>query len=220
MTVGAKICGLSDLAGVDAAIAGGAAMVGFVFYPPSPRHLEPAGAAPLAARASGAAERVGLFVDPDDAQLEATLKTVDLDWIQLHGAETPTRAAAIRTRFDKPVMKALRVRSAADVAAAGDYAGLVDRLLFDAPPPDRADALPGGNGEAFDWRLLKGADVATPWMLAGGLTPDTVAAAIAESGATMVDVSSGVESAPGVKDTGMIQAFLTATRAAGPRDAA
>jgi len=207
-----KICGVNDAAGFDAAVAAGADLIGFVFFPPSPRAVTPAEAAALSARADGGPERVGLFVDPDDALLEAVLAALSLDVIQLHGEETPARAAAIRARFGLPVMKALGVAVPADLDALAGYAPVVDRFLLDAKPPPGA-ALPGGNAAAFDWRLVAGAAIPRPWLLAGGLTPDNVAEALRQSGAPGVDVSSGVERARGVKDPARIAAFVAAARA-------
>jgi phosphoribosylanthranilate isomerase len=206
----AKICGLREAATVDAAVAAGADMLGFVFFPPSPRAVTPAMAAPLAARA-GPALRVGLFVDPDDALLAATLATVPLDLLQLHGAETPARCAAIRSRFGRPVMKALGIGSRADLAQLAGFAPAVDRFLLDAKAPPGA-TLPGGNAAPFEWAVLAGADIPRPWLLAGGLTPANVAEAIRVSGAPGVDVSSGVERARGVKDAGLIADFLRAAK--------
>ena len=206
-----KICGVNDAAGFDAAVAGGADMIGFVFFPPSPRAVTPAGAAALSARASGGPERVGLFVDPDDALLDAVLAALPLDVIQLHGEESPVRAAAIGARTGRPVMKAIGVAVPADLDQLAAYAPVVDRFLLDAKPPPGA-ALPGGNAAAFDWRLTAGRAIPRPWLLAGGLTPLTVAEAIRQSGAPGVDVSSGVERARGVKDPALIAAFIAAAR--------
>jgi phosphoribosylanthranilate isomerase len=216
-----KICGLNDAAGLDAAVAAGADMVGFVFYPPSPRAVTPARAAALAARhGPGGPRRVGLFVDPTDAEIAAALAALPLDLIQLHGAETPPRCAEIRARFGLPVMKALGVATAADLEALEAYAPVVDRLLLDAKPPPGA-ALPGGNAAAFDWGLTAGRPIPRPWLLAGGLTPETVAGAIRTSGAPGVDVSSGVERARGVKDPERIARFVrTAHGRAAPPDPA
>jgi len=207
-----KICGVNDAAGFDAAVAAGADFIGFVFFPPSPRAVTPGQAAALAARAAGGPQRVGLFVDPDDALLAAVLAVVQLDLIQLHGEETPERAAAVRARFGRPVMKALGVAAPADLARLADYAPAVDRFLLDAKPPPGAP-LPGGNAAPFDWRLVAGRAIPRPWLLAGGLTPENVAAAVRQSGAPGVDVSSGVERARGVKDPGKIAAFVAAARA-------
>ena len=207
-----KICGIKDLAGLEAARMAGADMVGFVFFPPSPRAVTPGEAAMLARSYTLGPKRVGLFVDPDDATLAGTLAEVPLDILQLHGEESPGRVGEIRTRFGKPVMKALGIGSKADLAHLSDYADQVDYFLLDARPPP-GSALPGGNALAFDWALMKGESPPRPWLLAGGLTPDNVAAAIAASGASGVDVSSGVERARGVKDPAAIAAFVTAARA-------
>ncbi|MDE2016370.1 MAG: phosphoribosylanthranilate isomerase [Hyphomicrobiales bacterium] len=208
-----KICGLSTPETVEAALAAGADMVGFVFFAKSPRNVAPETAGALAAPARGRARVVALTVDADDALIEAIGAALAPDLHQLHGRESPARAAAIRDRSGVPAMKALAVAARTDVAAAEAYADAVERILFDAKPP-RDSALPGGNGRAFDWSLLAGYAGATPWMLSGGLGPDNVAEAIRISGAREVDVSSGVESAPGVKDVGLIRAFVAAAKAA------
>jgi phosphoribosylanthranilate isomerase len=213
MPVAAKICGLNDAAAVAAAVSGGARYLGFVFYPPSPRHVSPAEAKALTAAVPAGVTRVGLFVDADDPAIAATLDAVTLDLLQFHGAETPERVAAAKRRFGLPVMKAITVAGVEDVARAEHYFGAADRLLFDAkPPPGRAGALPGGNGLAFDWHLLGTRDWPVPWMLSGGLNADNLAEAVATAHATAVDVSSGVESRPGVKDAEKIAAFLAAAR--------
>jgi len=217
MRVLVKICGLADAAGVDAAVEAGADMLGFVFYPPSPRAVTPAAAAALSARHPGGPLRVGLFVDADDATLRAALAAVPLDLLQLHGSEPPDRVQEIRRRFGLPVMKAVGIATRSEVAEAIAAFGLAcDRLLFDAKPPPEGTpgALPGGNAAAFDWSVLRGASVPVPWLLAGGLTPANVARAIAVSGAPGVDVSSGVERTRGVKDPALIRAFVAAARAA------
>ncbi len=206
-----KICGVNSPVALDAAVAAGADMLGFVFFPPSPRALTPADAAALSAFDTGGAERVGLFVDPTDAEIEAVLAALPLDVIQLHGSETPERCAAVRARFGLPVMKALGVASPSDLDALAGYAPAVDRFLLDAKPPAGAE-LPGGNAAAFDWSLVSGRAVPRPWLLAGGLTPDNVARALAESGAPGVDVSSGVEKARGVKDPALVNAFVAAAK--------
>ena len=206
-----KICGVRDAAGFDAAAEAGAAMVGFVFYPPSPRAVTPGEAAALSARLDGGPVRVGLFVDPEDALLDAVLAALPLDLIQLHGAEDPARCAAIRARTGRPVMKALGIAGPEDLAVLEAYAPAVDRFLLDAKPPPGA-ALPGGNAAAFDWRLPACRAIPRPWLLAGGLTPETVAEALRQSGAPGVDVSSGVERARGVKDPARIAAFVAAAR--------
>ncbi|HZK91063.1 MAG TPA: phosphoribosylanthranilate isomerase [Stellaceae bacterium] len=210
MSVAAKICGLSSEAAVAAAVAGGAAYVGFVFYPPSPRSVGPARAGELCAAVPAGVKRVALFVDADDAAIAAALAAAPIDILQFHGAETPERVAGAKRRFGRAVMKAIPVAGPDDVAAAARYEEAADLLLFDAKPPRRADALPGGNGLAFDWRLIAGRDWRLPWMLSGGLTAALLPEAVRISGATAVDVSSGVESAPGRKEVDKIHAFLAA----------
>jgi phosphoribosylanthranilate isomerase len=208
-----KICGLKTAETMDAALAAGADMVGLVQFPASPRHLDAAAAAALADRARGRAEIVLLTVDADDAALAGLIETIRPGWLQLHGRESPERVAAVRRRFGLPVMKALGVREAADLAVVPAHAAVADRLLFDAKPP-RDATRPGGNGLAFDWRLLAALDPAVPFMLSGGLGPETVAEAVRLVRPFGVDVSSGVERAPGEKDTGLITAFVRAARAA------
>jgi phosphoribosylanthranilate isomerase len=215
MSLGIKICGLSTEETLDAAIGAGASMVGFVFYPPSPRAVTPAQVARLIRPVPPHVTKVGLFVDPDDGLLDRTLTLVGLDLIQFHGLEPPERAAQIRERFRRPVMKAIRVGAAADVEIAQRYLGAADRLLFDAQPPKRPDALPGGNGEPFDWSLLAGRSWPLPWMLSGGLTIANIAQAIRITGAPAIDLSSGVETSPGIKDVALIKAFIATARTLG-----
>lgn len=209
-TAAIKICGISTPTALEAAIRARADYAGFVFFPKSPRHVSPAQAAELADRAKGRIARVGLFVDADDATLAEAVEAADLDVLQLHGKETPERAAQLRARFGLKVWKALPIASAEDVERARAYAGAVDMLLFDAKTP--TGALPGGMGLSFDWGLVAGWKGATAWGLAGGLTPDNVAEALAMTQAPLVDTSSGVESAPGVKDEDRIAAFCAAVR--------
>ena len=211
MSVAAKICGLSSEAAVNAAIAGGAAYVGFVFYPPSPRAVTPARAGALCAAVPASVKRVALFVDAEDAAIAAVLDAVPIDILQFHGAETPERVADARQRFDRAVMKAISVAGAGDLDAAAGYEGVADMLLFDAKPPPGA-TRPGGNGLAFDWQLIAGRDWQLPWMLSGGLTAELLLDAVRVSGARIVDVSSGVETAPGQKDPDKIRAFLEVAR--------
>jgi phosphoribosylanthranilate isomerase len=211
MPVEVKICGVNSAEALGWAAAAGADFVGFVFFPPSPRAVTPAQAGAISASLEGGPQRVGLFVDPDDAELTATLAAVPLDVIQLHGEETPERVAAVRKHFGVPVMKALGIATEADLAAIAAYAKVADRLLLDAKPPPGA-ALPGGNAAPFEWRLARRASIPVPWLLAGGLTPANVGEAIAASGAPGVDVSSGVERARGMKDEALIQAFVRAAR--------
>jgi phosphoribosylanthranilate isomerase len=206
-----KICGIRDAAALDAARQAGADMVGFVFFPPSPRAVTANQAGMLARSYRDGPKRVGLFVDPDDAMLAATLAEVPLDILQLQGHETPARAGDIRARFGKPVMKALGIASKEDLARLPDYADQVDYFLLDARPPP-GSALPGGNALAFDWALMKGEKPPRPWLLAGGLTPANVVQAITTSGAPGVDVSSGVERTRGVKDPAAIAAFIAAAK--------
>ncbi|MCM8730051.1 phosphoribosylanthranilate isomerase [Hephaestia sp. GCM10023244] len=203
-----KICGLSTPETLAAAMTGGASHVGFVFFPPSPRNVTPERAAALAAKVPGALVKVGVFVDPDDALLDAAIAAGRLDAIQLHKTG-PQRAAAIRARVRREIWAAIPVKTRADLDAGRDYVEAADRLLYDAKTPDNAP-LPGGMGLRFDWALLDGIRHPLPWALSGGLSPDNVADAIARTGATLVDVSSGVESAPGTKDVDKIAAFLKA----------
>ena len=206
-----KICGLTEPAGLAAAEDAGAAYVGFVFFPPSPRSLEPDAAASLAVTVRPGIAKVGLFVNPDDAALETVLARVPLDMIQLHGTETPGRVAAVRRATGLPVMKAVGLSDPGDLSALIEHEGAADQILVDAKPPKGA-ARPGGNAVAFDWTLIAGRRWTRPWMLAGGLTPDNVAEAVRLTGARQIDVSSGVESAPGVKDPARIRAFIAAAR--------
>ena len=204
-----KICGLSTPDAVAAAVDGGAAYVGFVFFDKSPRNVSFETARDLAISVPPGVAKVGLTVDADDAFLDALTERVPLDLLQLHGSETPARVGEVRKRAGLPVMKAIGVSDAADVDLIDDYLGVADQILVDAKPPRNAP-LPGGNGLSFDWRLMSGRRWPLPWMLAGGLTSENVAEAVALTGARQVDVSSGVESAPGVKDTERIRAFLAA----------
>jgi phosphoribosylanthranilate isomerase len=213
MTIAVKICGLATREAVDAAVAGGAAFLGFVFYPPSPRNVTPAQVAALCVGVPPGIGRVGLFVDADDATIAAALAVAPLDILQFHGSESPARVTAVKRMFGRKVMKAIPIAAADDLATADDYAETADWLIFDARPPRRADALPGGNGLAFDWQLLGGRHWRLPWMLSGGLVAETLDTAVRLSGARVVDVSSGVESAPGRKDPAKITAFLAAARA-------
>jgi phosphoribosylanthranilate isomerase len=215
MSIAAKICGLSTEAAVTAAVAEGAAFLGFVFYPPSPRAVSAEKAAGLCAGVPRVAVRVGLFVDADDDAIAGVLDVAPIDILQFHGNESPARVADVKARFARPVMKAVSIAGPEDVAGSAPYEDVADMLLFDAKPPRRADALPGGNGLAFDWELIAGRSWRRPWMLSGGLSAELLPEAVRISGATMVDVSSGVESRPGVKDLGKIRAFMAAARALG-----
>jgi phosphoribosylanthranilate isomerase len=209
MSVQAKICGLSTGDALHAAIRGGARFVGFVFYPASRRNVTPELAAALASLVPESVTRVGLFVDPTDALLAAVLERAPIDLLQLHGSENPRRVAEIKARFGKPAMKAIPIAAPEDPDAAVPYLDVADWLLFDAKPP-RGDpkALPGGNGLAFDWQLLGGRSWNKPWMLSGGLTAKNVAEAVSTTHARAVDISSGVEIRPGIKDLGKIGEFL------------
>ncbi|MFN3746530.1 MAG: phosphoribosylanthranilate isomerase [Hyphomicrobiaceae bacterium] len=214
MPVKVKICGIKTPEALQAALAARADFIGFVFYPPSPRSLAPEVAAELAELARGRTCIVALIVDADDALIEHIVRTVDPDMLQLHGSETPARVAEIARRWGKPVIKAIKVETATDAAEALAYSGVARLVLFDAKvPKDFTGALPGGNGIPFDWRLLDGVKDRVPFLLSGGLTPENVAAAIAATGATVVDVSSGVETAPGIKSPDLIRRFIDAARA-------
>ncbi len=211
MALRVKICGLRTEADVLAAASGGAAYVGFVFFAKSPRNLTLAQAKPLALSVPVGVAKVALVVDADDAALDALVDAVPLDMLQLHGHETPERVAEVRARYGLPVMKAVGVADEGDLAGLMEMSLAADQILIDARPPKGAD-LPGGNGLTFDWRLVAGRRWLRPWMLAGGLTPQNVAEAVRLTGAKQVDVSSGVESAPGIKDAARIAAFLAATQ--------
>jgi phosphoribosylanthranilate isomerase len=205
-----KICGLRAQADVFAAAEAGAAYVGFVFFAKSPRNVSIAEAADLAAAVPPGVCKVALTVNATDAELDAITAAVPLDMLQLHGKESPERVAEVKARYGLPVMKAIGVADAGDLAQIDSYSQVADQLLIDAKPPKNAD-LPGGNGLAFDWRLLAGRKYwQCPWMLAGGLSPDNVAEAVRMTGARQVDVSSGVETAPGEKSGEKIAAFVTA----------
>lgn len=209
MAIAVKICGLSTQADLSAAVRGGARFVGFVFFPPSPRCLDLDRAASLAALVPDKVQRVGLVVDAEDAALDALMARVPLDMLQLHGCETPARVAAIKARFGVPVIKSIAVARTADLDRIASYEAVADWLLFDAHPPVGADR-PGGNARAFEWELLHGIACQRPWFLAGGLEAGNVALAVQVSGARAVDVSSGVEDAPGCKNVAKIEAFLRA----------
>ncbi len=211
MSVLVKICGLNSPDAVRAAAT--ADFAGFVFYPPSPRSLSPKDAASLAAALPRAVKRVALLVDPDDALLRLVAGEFAPDMIQLHGKEPPERVRAIKRDYGKPVMKAIPVRVAADLRMADAYLDVADWLLFDGKPPERPDALPGGNAVPFDWTLLQGKSFALPWMLSGGLTAANVGEAVRISGARVVDVSSGVEDRPGSKNPIKIKEFIETVRA-------
>lgn len=207
-----KICGLRTAETVDAALRGEARYLGFNFFPKSPRFVTPDAAAALAAPARGRADTVAVVVDADDALLAQIAARLAPDWIQLHGKERPDRAAEVRRFARKGVIKALAIARPEDFEAVAPAAAAADMLLFDAKAPAGA-VLPGGNGAAFDWTLLTGRTFPKPWLLSGGLTPENVAEAVRASGASQVDVASGVERAPGVKDPDRIMAFLAAAAA-------
>ena len=212
MTIQAKLCGLNSTESMAAALDHGATWVGLMFFPPSPRFIGLDQAAELSAQAKGRAERVGVFVSPDDQLLTDTLAAAQLDAIQLHGKEPPARVADVKARFGVPVWKAVSIAEAADIETARQYGDVADRLLFDAKPP-KGSPLPGGNAITFDWRLLAGTEWPLPWLLSGGLHVGNVAEAVRLTGASAIDVSSGVESAPGQKDPVRIRAFLDAVAA-------
>ncbi len=211
MGIQVKICGVNTAGAADAAIRAGADLLGLVFHRASPRHVAPEQAGALAGRARGRIRLVTLLVDPDDAAIAAAIAAAQPDYLQLHGTESPARVGEIRAKFELPVIKAIPVAELADLAVIPIYEQAADMLLFDARAP--ADAgRPGGHGAAFDWRLLAGRKMARPWLLAGGLDAANVGRAIATAGAPGVDVSSGVETAPGVKDAEKIRAFVAAAR--------
>lgn len=213
MSVGAKICGLKTKSEIDAAIENGARFIGFVTYPKSPRYISLDAIKALSDYSRGKVGRVGLFVDADDALIEETAPYLDL--LQLHGDETPERVAEIKAQSGKEVIKVIPLKGQADLEAADAYLDIVDYLMFDAKPNDKAKELPGGRGVSFDWRLLTDFSAPVPWLLAGGLNPVNVAQAISLTKAPIVDVSSGVESEPGKKDNNKIKAFLDAVKEAG-----
>ncbi len=208
-----KVCGLRSRADLEAAASAGASYGGLVFFPPSPRHLSLDDARWIAGDRPEGLPLVALTVNADDAQLEAILEAIPIDIFQLHGSESPERVASVRATFRRPVMKAVGVADEGDLDGLPDYADVVDMLLIDARPPRGSD-LPGGNGIAFDWRLIQGRHWPAPWLLAGGLTPENVAEAIRLTGAEQVDVSSGVERPRGLKDPARIAAFVKAASAA------
>jgi phosphoribosylanthranilate isomerase len=216
MSLLVKICGLKSPDAFDAAIEGGTDLVGLVFFSPSPRHVEPAAAAEFARRVGNRAGKVALTVDADDALLDAIVAALRPDMLQLHGKEPPARVSELKRRYGLPVMKAIPVETAADLAAVPAYADVADRLLFDARAP-RDATRPGGLGKPFDWHLLQHVDAGIPFMLSGGLDAGNVAEALAVTRASAVDVSSGVERNPGDKDPDKIRAFIRAARAAGER---
>jgi phosphoribosylanthranilate isomerase len=209
MTIQVKICGLSTPETLSAAVGAGADFVGVVFFPPSPRSVTPEQAGTLLADVGQKTVKVGLFVDADDVLIQKVLAAAPLDLLQLHGGESVERVADIRARFDVPVMKVIKIRGAEDVSRVDEFVEVSDRIMFDAAPPaDMENPLPGGNAVSFDWTCLKGRSWAKPWMLAGGLTADNLIRAVELSGATALDVSSGVEDRPGIKNPDKIRAFI------------
>jgi phosphoribosylanthranilate isomerase len=213
MSVLVKICGINSVESADAAVRAGADFAGLVFHPRSPRHLAPEQASSLAARMRGKLRLVAMLVDPADEMIGAAIKAVQPDLIQLHGAETPARVAAIRARFGVPVLKVFAIAEPSDFTPVAAYEDAADILMFDAKPPPGA-TREGGLGTAFDWQMLKGRKFARPWLLAGGLNADNVARAIRLTEAPGVDVSSGVETAPGSKSADLIVQFTAAAKAA------
>jgi len=208
-TTRVKICGLSEPVTLAASIDAGAAYVGFVFVEKSPRFVTLEQATPLAQSVKPGVAKVALTVNATDEELRAISDAVPLDMLQLHGSETPARVAEVKSRFGLPVMKAIGMASAEDLERLPAYEAVADQILLDAKPPKDGD-LPGGNGLTFDWRLIAGRRWPIPWMLAGGLTPDNIAEAVRLTGAKQVDLSSSLESSPGVKDEGLIRAFMEA----------
>lgn len=211
-----KICGLKTPEAVERALSRGATHIGFIFFPKSPRHIEPDLAGKLADAARGRAKVVAVTVDADNDDLDEIVDLLRPDILQLHGSESPDRVLTIRALYGLPVMKAFAVREAADLEKIDPYIGIVERFLFDAKPP-KGSELPGGNGVSFDWTLLQSLDGNVDYMLSGGLNKDNVAEALAVTRAPGIDISSGVESAPGVKDAAMIDAFFDAVKEAGSR---
>lgn len=213
MSVDVKICGISTAETAEVAANAGAAYLGFMFFEPSPRHLTKSEAIELGRQLPDGPGRVGVFVDPTNDQIEDAMKALDLNWLQLHGRETPERLQDIKSRFGLPVIKAVGVKTVADVAATAAYHNVADMMLFDAKPPAGA-RLPGGNAISFPWEILNHAPLPDKWLLAGGLTPENAADAVKVSRASILDVSSGVESGPGVKSNIKIEAFLRAAKTA------
>ena len=213
MTLDIKICGLRTEEAVDKAVALGASHIGFIFFPKSPRNIEPSDAGRLAERARGRAKIVAVTVNADSDTLDEIVDQLSPDMLQLHGSESPERVLTVKAVYGLPVIKAFSVREADDLKKIDPYIGIADRFLFDAKPPAGSD-LPGGNGVSFDWNLMHLLDDGVDYMLSGGLNKDNLAEAVRLTGAPGIDVSSGVESAPGVKDLGLIKAFFEAAREA------
>ena len=213
MAIATKICGVNSPEAMDAAVRSGAAYIGLVFYPPSPRYVTPEKGAALTDTVPPEVARVGVFVDPLDVELDEAISAASLTMVQLHGSEDRERVRAIRNLTNLPVIKAIRIETSADFAVVAAFEAVADWLLFDAKPPkSMAAALPGGNALAFDWNLLHGRNLSRPWMLSGGLTAANVGKALRATGASTVDVSSGVEDAPGMKNPDLIHAFLEGIR--------
>lgn len=212
MPVDVKICGISTAEAANAAANAGARYLGFMFFEPSPRHLTLDAAAALKPALPSNVERVGVFVNADEDYIAQAIDALDLNWLQLHGKETPEDVRALKRKFGLPVMKAIGVSTANDVKAAATYFGEADAVLFDAKPP-RGATLPGGNAVSFPWDIMQDATLPEKWLLAGGLTPENIAEAVKLSHASILDVSSGVESAPGIKSIPAIEAFLRAAKA-------
>ena len=213
MSLDIKICGLKTEAALAAALAGGASHIGFIFFPKSPRNVDPDAAGRLREAARGKAEAVAVTVDADDATLDRIVAAMQPDLLQLHGGESPERVATVKARYGLPVMKVLSIRTAADLDAVARYRGVADRLMFDAKAP-AGSRLPGGNGVSFDWQLLAGLDAGLDYMLSGGLNAGNIGDALRLANPPGIDVSSGVESAPGVKEPALIEAFFRAVRTA------
>jgi phosphoribosylanthranilate isomerase len=213
MSLDIKICGLKTEAALAAALAGGASHIGFIFFPKSPRNVDPDAAGRLREAARGKAEAVAVTVDADDATLDRIVAAMQPDLLQLHGGESPERVATVKARYGLPVMKVLSIRTAADLDAVARYRGVADRLMFDAKAP-AGSPLPGGNGVSFDWQLLAGLDAGLDYMLSGGLNAGNIGEALRLANPPGIDVSSGVESAPGVKEPALIEAFFRAVRTA------
>jgi phosphoribosylanthranilate isomerase len=213
MSLDIKICGLKTAAALAAALTGGASHVGFIFFPKSPRNIEPDEAGRLREAALGKAIAVAVTVDADDDALDRIVAAMQPDMLQLHGSESPERVAAVKARYSLPVMKVLSIRNAADLYAVASYRGIADRLMFDAKPP-AGSQLPGGNGVSFDWRLLAGLDADVDYMLSGGLSAANIGQALRLANPPGIDISSGVESAPGVKEPALIEAFFRAVKIA------
>ncbi|UXN61849.1 phosphoribosylanthranilate isomerase [Phyllobacterium zundukense] len=219
MSLDIKICGLKTDEAVAAALDGGASHIGFIFFPKSPRYVDPGEAGRLRKAAKGRAIAVAVTVDPDDVTLDGIVAAMQPDMLQLHGDESVTRVAEIKARYGLPVMKALALRERGDLEQIKPYIGMADRFLFDAKPP-KGSELPGGNGVSFDWEVLSELDASTDYMLSGGLNARNIGEALRATNARGIDISSGVESAPGVKDVGLIKDFFRAVRAAKSADAA